>query len=129
MKLRRLHIARLPGIDEPYTLEDVGDGFLLVVGPNGIGKSSLCRATRALLWAEGGSAAQVNVSALFEHEGKRWSVERDGSRHRWQKNGLDSEPPPLPAAHLRRHKSAQVHGHGQGCREDELHSSQSCPHC
>jgi energy-coupling factor transporter ATP-binding protein EcfA2 len=102
VKLRRLHIARLPGIDEPYTLEDVGDGFLLVVGPNGIGKSSLCRATRALLWAEGGAAAQVNVSALFEHEGERWSVERDGLRHRWQKNGLDSEPPRLPAAHLRR---------------------------
>jgi DNA repair exonuclease SbcCD ATPase subunit len=102
VKLRRLHIARLPGIDEPYTLEGVGDGFLLIVGPNGIGKSSLCRATRALLWADEGTAAQVNVSGVFEHEGERWLVERDGSRHRWQRRGVDSDPPPLPAAHLRR---------------------------
>ena len=52
MKLRRLSIGRLPGIDEPFGLEELGDGFNVIVGPNGIGKSSLCRAARSLLWGE-----------------------------------------------------------------------------
>ena len=100
MKLRRLHIGRLPGIDESFTLEDFADGFHVIVGPNGIGKSSLCRAMRPLLWRDLGSSEHMTVSALFERDGERWSVERDGSRYRWQRDGIDTDPPPLPAEHL-----------------------------
>jgi uncharacterized protein YhaN len=100
VKLKRLEITSLPGIDERFSLEDLGDGFHVVVGPNGIGKSSLCRATRALLWSELGASSRVWVRASFERAGETWLAERQGRRHRWQRNGEDSEPPPLPPAHL-----------------------------
>ncbi len=100
MKLHRLAIQRLPGIDGPFALEELGDGLHVIVGPNGIGKSSLCRAARALLWSDCGLEGHMEASALFHREGERWRVEREGSRHRWQRDGVDAEPPPLPAAHL-----------------------------
>ena len=101
MKLRRLAIERLPGIDRPFELEELGDGLNIILGPNGAGKSRLCAATQALLWREqairdGGLAA----SALFDHDGSQWRVECDGSHHGWQREGVDSAPPPLPAEHL-----------------------------
>ena len=52
MKLRRLAIERLPGIDRPFELGELEDGLNIIVGPNGIGKSRLCGAVRALLWRE-----------------------------------------------------------------------------
>ena len=101
MKLHRLAIERLSGIDRPFALEELGDGLNVIVGPNGIGKSRLCAAVRALLWpdrdvGDGGLAA----SAVFEHQGARWHVSRDGSAYRWQRDGIDSEPPTLPGSRL-----------------------------
>lgn len=100
MKLRRLAIQRLPGIDAPFAIDHLGDGFHVIVGPNGIGKSSLCRALRALLWKEPDPADRVAATALFEQDGELWAVERDGSRHIWQRDGADSDSPSLPAAYL-----------------------------
>ena len=99
MKLRRLTIHRLVGIDDGFKLEALGDGLNIVVGPNGIGKSSLCRAVRALFWG-GPTAQQVSVAASFHLDGDLWLAERDFSRLRWQRNGLDVEPPDFPPAHL-----------------------------
>ena len=52
MKLRRLAIEHLPGIDRPFELTELADGLNIIVGPNGIGKSRLCAAMQALLWRE-----------------------------------------------------------------------------
>ena len=100
MKLRRLQIGRLPGIDEAFAIEEIGDGFNVIVGPNGIGKSSLCRATRSLLWDEEGPDGYMAAAALFELEGQHWRVERDGTRYGWTRDGTAEAPPPLPLSHL-----------------------------
>lgn len=99
MKFRRLEIIRLPGIDEPYTLERLGDGVHIVVGPNAIGKSSICRATRSLLWPDD-PGQSISARALVDLDGASWSVQRDGARHVWQRDGVDCAPPALPGSHL-----------------------------
>ena len=100
MKLRRLSIGRLPGIDEPFALKELGDGFNVIVGPNGIGKSSICRAVRALLWDEAAPDGYIAANALFHRDGQQWRVEREGSRHGWQRDGVAEPAPPLPVSHL-----------------------------
>ena len=66
MKLRRLNIQQLPGIDTPFTIDNLGDGFHVIVGPNGIGKSSLCRALSALLWEDLDQTGHITATALLE---------------------------------------------------------------
>ena len=82
MKLQRLSIRRLPGIDHPFELDDLGGGLNVIVGPNGIGKSRICAAVRALLWHERGvSKDRFTASAVFGHDDALWRVVRDGSLH------------------------------------------------
>ncbi len=50
MKLRRLSSDRMPGIDRPFERADRGQGLNIGVGPNGIGKSRVFAAVRALVW-------------------------------------------------------------------------------
>ena len=59
MKLKRLAVRRMPGFeDRGFDLEDLSEGLNLIVGPNASGKTTICRAIRALLWPRtlGGSA-------------------------------------------------------------------------
>jgi exonuclease SbcC len=102
MKLRRLEVNLLPGIDDGFALErdQFGDGMHVVLGPNGIGKSSLGRAMRSLLWREGAGSAQVISSAHFESTDGDYLVTRETSSLRWQLDGASSDGPHLPAFNL-----------------------------
>lgn len=101
MKLRRLAIDRLPGIDSAFTIDVEGDGFTVVHGPNGIGKSSICRAVEALLWQDRGPDRRVDLSGRFEAGGDIWQGDRHDDRISWRRNDTESLPPPLPGSHLR----------------------------
>ena len=103
MKLKRLAINRLPGINPPFEIQAAGAGFHVVVGPNGIGKSSLCRAVESLYWDDRGSSQKTSINGEFELDGEAWWGEREGSRVRWQRSGEDSKPPNLPASHNHRY--------------------------
>jgi DNA repair protein SbcC/Rad50 len=100
--LKRLAINRLPGISQPFAIEAAGAGFSIVYGPNGIGKSSLCRAVEGLYWVDRGPSQRTSVSGEFKLDGESLWVEREGSRVRWQRGGEDSVPPNLPASHNHR---------------------------
>jgi len=101
MKLRRLAIDRLPGIDRRFELDDLGDGLNILVGPNGIGKSRLSAAVRSLLWPDRGiKDGGLIADATFDHDGAAWRVSRDGSAHSWQRDGIDTEAPTLPGERL-----------------------------
>jgi uncharacterized protein YhaN len=101
MKLQRLKVEHLAGIDRPFELGDLEDGLNIIIGPNGIGKSRVCTAVRALLWHERDvSGDGLMARADFEHQDARWQVVRDGSLHRWQRDGFDATPPTLPGERL-----------------------------
>ncbi len=102
MNLNRLSINRLPGISQPFEIEVAGSGFHVVFGPNGIGKSSICRAVEALYWEDRGPSERTSVNGEFESDGEAWWGEREGARVRWQRGGEDSVSPNLPPSHNHR---------------------------
>ena len=75
MKLQRLKINRLPGINVP--LENVPEeaNINVAIGTNGIGKSSLCRAVEALYWSDLGPTQRTSVNGEFELDGEAWWAE------------------------------------------------------
>ena len=99
MILKRITINRLPGILDRFELEVAEQGMQVIFGPNGIGKSSICRALKALYWPERGSARQTSVSGKFVIGGESWQAEREGNRVRWSRGGESSASPGFPAAH------------------------------
>ena len=102
MRLLRLRIDRLPGIDEPYGIEAPEAGVHIVFGPNAVGKSSLCRAVEALYWSDTGPKERTRVVGEFELAGESWRAERDGPHVRWRCEGEERRPPGLPGSHHRR---------------------------
>ncbi len=103
MRLVELAIQRWPGIHEPFRLseDELGAGLHLIHGPNASGKTTLCRALRAVLWrATEAGVEPLSVAARFEHDGAIWRAEREGARVQWGRDGAACEAPPLPEAHL-----------------------------
>ena len=108
MKLVRLEIRRLPGIDMPFTLgeAELGPGLTVIHGPNGSGKSSLVRAVRAVLWPSLVPSEGLEIEAQFRERDTRWFVRRDGSLVNWTRNGEASAAPDLPSVDLARSSSS-----------------------
>ena len=105
MRLTRLRIDRLPGIDEPYEITAEGPGVHLVFGPNAVGKSSICRAAAALYWEDVRPGERTELTGEFEIDGVRWVAERYGPRLRWRSEGEDRMRPGLPPS---RHRNAFI---------------------
>ena len=99
MILKRLNIGRLPGIDQPFSIECPGPGIHVIYGPNGIGKSSICRAVKSLYWGDRGPSERISVDGQFEFEGDLWWVEREGSRLVWRSGDDTRVAPSLPLSH------------------------------
>ncbi|HHN73935.1 MAG TPA: hypothetical protein ENK10_01775, partial [Acidobacteria bacterium] len=103
MKLRSVSIRRMPGITRPFRLEaaDLGPGLNLVVGPNAVGKSSLCRAVRALLWPEAEPDLELDAEASWEIDGQVLTVcAVPGRPRRWSAGDEAVAAIELPPAHL-----------------------------
>jgi exonuclease SbcC len=99
VKLKRLKINQLPGINVPFEIVPEEANIHVVIGPNGIGKSSLCRAVEALYWSDLGPTQRTSVNGEFELDGEAWWAERESARVRWQHAGVDSAPPNLPPSY------------------------------
>ena len=105
MRLTRLRIDRLPGIDEPYEITAEGSGVHVVFGPNAVGKSSICRAVAALYWEDVRPGERTELTGEFEIDGVPWQAKRYGPRVRWRSEGEDRMRPGLPPS---RHRNAFI---------------------
>lgn len=98
MKLRRITVRRMPGIDDKFTVDGLTDGLNLIVGPNGSGKSTLCRTLRAALWPASERGHNVAIEAEWRDGTDIWLVRRERERTAWQHDGKEVEAPELPDA-------------------------------
>ncbi|MDZ7799624.1 MAG: hypothetical protein U5K81_02370 [Trueperaceae bacterium] len=100
MKLARLRIDRLPGIETPFQLDGLSGGINVLVGPNASGKSSVVRAVVALLDPSAYRARGVTVEADFEDDEGTLQAHRIGDEVAWHRAGVRIAAPPLPEPHL-----------------------------
>jgi len=97
MKLERIDIRSLAGLDEPVSIRFATDGVNFITGPNASGKSSIIRAVRALLYPE--------LTENFCQIRARWHMgealvdsERHGQTVTWTDGTRPMPPPQLPPA-------------------------------
>ena len=96
MRLRRLKINQLPGIQPGFELDGIAPGVNLVTGPNAIGKSSLIRAIGFLVApASPRDPLALSLEADFENDANL-TASRNGTALVWQQQGRVIDPPALP---------------------------------
>ena len=97
MKLKRLAIQSLPGIEKGFVLDEIDEKVNLVTGANGIGKSSLIRALRYLLnETNKDDPTKLDLSAILQGKEDRWEVQRFASGITWKTAGKITDRPQLP---------------------------------
>ncbi len=99
MKLLALTIMRLEGLRTGFVLrpEHLTGRVRVLHGPNAIGKSSVLRALKFLLWPrETPASGSLELEARFEVGGVEWTARREGSGTRWTRDGNEVNAPPLP---------------------------------
>ncbi len=73
--LKRITLRKSPGFaqDTFPPVEDLGEHLNVIWGPNAVGKSSLSRAMRALIWEKTANAA-VEAEAVLQAPDTEWSL-------------------------------------------------------
>ena len=97
MRLHRLGIRALPGIEPGFDFEPASERVNIVTGPNAIGKSSLVRALEYLLADEvlRNDPPDLHLEAEFLSGDVRWTVRRTGRQIAWRRDGEPAAPPAL----------------------------------
>jgi len=100
VRLVELELRAFPGVDRPFRIDEFAPGANLLLGPNASGKSRVAQAVRAVLDPSSSRGDDISIVAVFEHDGQRLRASRVGDGVRWERDGVPTEPPPLPDGHL-----------------------------
>lgn len=98
MRLIRLSVQRVPGIDEKFSIGPLESDPVLILGPNGSGKSTTRRALRALLFGEKEYTNGVELDAVFEDSKGELHASLSSGKVAWKRAGKPCEAPDLPIA-------------------------------
>ncbi len=99
MRLERLDVVRLPGIEQPFRLT-CAPGLNILCGPNAAGKSSVARAVRGLFWPGDDTAGQFLAARFTTAEGTLEATRDGGAQVLWRRQGQPSPAPVVPGGHV-----------------------------
>lgn len=82
LRLLELDIQRMPGFERRgFSYQGLRQGIHVIWGPNGSGKTTTCKALRALLWPhEQKGLSPVLLNSSWEWGGKKIEVSREASK-------------------------------------------------
>ncbi len=72
--LRELHVHRMPGIYSPFSIKELSLGLNVIIGPNGSGKTTVCRAVRQILWGDPADRSS-EIRAIWTDENSTSTLE------------------------------------------------------
>jgi DNA repair protein SbcC/Rad50 len=100
MRITRISVDRLPGIDRRFEIETITPGLNIILGPNGAGKSSICRSIRQSLWPSVPSP-RTRVRITWDDGGAELISDLE-TTVAWQRNGENVSAPEVAPGHLAR---------------------------
>ncbi|HED65983.1 MAG TPA: hypothetical protein ENJ09_10565 [Planctomycetes bacterium] len=95
MRLESLRVIEARGLPRELCVDFHDSQVVLLHGPNGIGKSSLARLVRSILWPRFARPWE-RAEAVWRVDGETWTARLDGQRVAWSRGGEDIPPPSLP---------------------------------
>ena len=102
MELRKVTVRRMPGVKEPFSVQPYSSHLNLLVGPNESGKTTLCRAIRAVLWPGTETDEDISIESEWTEVNETLTATREKARSVWRRDGKETPPPRLPAERFAR---------------------------
>lgn len=95
--IKRLDVARTPGIRSPYSLDNLAPGITILFGPNGCGKSTTAQSLMRLLWTDSVNRDHFEVTGWVDLAETAWRIECDRFGTRYDQDGLATASLPIDA--------------------------------
>jgi energy-coupling factor transporter ATP-binding protein EcfA2 len=96
VELRKVTVRQMPGVKKPFSVQPYSAHLNLLVGPNESGKTTLCRAIRAILWPGTETDEPISIESQWTEADETLTATREETSAIWRRDGKETPPPPLP---------------------------------
>ena len=99
MKLNKISIKKLPGINDSFSIQNICKGVNIIFGSNGSGKTSLCRLVKNSLWENNKKILEeTNASLIWDNEASTYNTNIFGNV-KWTSDTGNTSPD-IPESNL-----------------------------